>query len=581
MAVEGPCNDRCVVCPVPEPRRVAPAQPAAVAASLARAVAQGADSVVFAGGEPTLLPRFVEHVRAARQAGLAVGVVTNGRMFAYARLARAAARAGLGSATVAVHGPDAATHQAVSRSEGFDQALEGARHLAACGVEVTLRLTLLAASLDRLADLPALLDRTGAARLALELPDAVEEGVEVARRDAAEVAVAALVDRFARSRLSGRLDVAALPPCWTGGASGGVALRPGAVFAAPCADCSLRSRCPGLPAAMVDALGDAAVAPFRVVRSNSFNLVPRQRLDWPAGTPCPLLVGAPAPRSSADRAIHLRSDGALVRHETTTGDFVDAELRRVLRDSGQLYVDVSDKDAPDDFAADLRKLVVATECDECPRQRRCGRAWQVDQRDVFGADDALVAQRIATLSGDVLDVGCGHGPYGELLAPLASGGALRYVGLEPDEARVRELRARWPWATLIAATAEEARFAEASFDHVLILRSYNHLAAPRAVLAAVTRALRPGGTLLVVDNEAFGLVRTREAAARAEAGSAEHEHYRNDGAAEALEAMRGLPLTLLARADVGPATSNQWLLHLRKHDGDAAAPSLLRGESVV
>ena len=95
---------------------------------------------------------------------------------------------------------------------------------------------------------------------------------------------------------------------------------------------------------------------------------------------------------------------------------------------------------------------------------------------------------------------------------------------------------------------------------MLVLRSWNHLADPPSAVAAFARMLRPGGTLLVVDNEAFGLVRSRRQATRAETGPAVFEHFRNDGAAEATAtvAAAGPGLTPVGRWDVTPATSNQW-----------------------
>ena len=106
--------------------------------------------------------------------------------------------------------------------------------------------------------------------------------------------------------------------------------------------------------------------------------------------------------------------------------------------------------------------------------------------------------------------------------------------------------------------------ANASYDHVLVLRSYNHFHDPERALGAIVRALRPGGTLTVVDNVAFGLVRSRAQAARAESGPAQFEHYRNDEAGRPEELARRCGLLPVERRDVGPATSNQWLLRLRR-----------------
>ena len=71
--------------------------------------------------------------------------------------------------------------------------------------------------------------------------------------------------------------------------------------------------------------------------------------------------------------------------------------------------------------------------------------------------------------------------------------------------------------------------------------------------------------MLLVDNEAFALVRARRAAAAAESGAAIFEHFRNDSAddAAALVTSAVPSARLLLRRDVSPETSNQWVLWYR------------------
>jgi SAM-dependent methyltransferase len=166
---------------------------------------------------------------------------------------------------------------------------------------------------------------------------------------------------------------------------------------------------------------------------------------------------------------------------------------------------------------------------------------------------------VAGLRGDVLDVGCGEGRYDDVLAPLAQRGVIRYVGLEPSLERVEALRARWPWATVREGSAESID-ERAAYDHVLVLRSWNHLRDPERAVDALLAALRPGGTLTVVDNVAFGLLRSGAHAARAQEGSATFEHYRNDDAEKAHARIARRGFELVGRHDVGPTTSDQWML---------------------
>ncbi len=164
----------------------------------------------------------------------------------------------------------------------------------------------------------------------------------------------------------------------------------------------------------------------------------------------------------------------------------------------------------------------------------------------------------------MLDVGCGDARYGDVFAPLATSGLVRYHGVEPDAASAGRARERWPWAGIVEAPVEQFAVDGARYDHILVLRSYNHLRDPRAELARLTQALRPDGTLIVADNVAFGLVRGDRQARRAEAGPARFEHYRNDGSDEAVRTLADLPLELVRRSDVTPATSNQWFLQYRR-----------------
>lgn len=294
-------------------------------------------------------------------------------------------------------------------------------------------------------------------------------------------------------------------------------------------------------------------------RSNSFHYtveavagaLPRARWEL-----CP--VRATASSWARGRFVFVRRGDLVGRFTTRSTDFDDREIEHVVHGLGQLYLDVSNKPALDDFARDLVKLRRSPVCEGCPAFARCAGMFEPAPGDPFTRDDARVRALLSGLTGTVVDVGCGEAPYAEVFEARA--GEVRYVGLDPDARRVEALRARWPWADLRVASAEDPTDLRA--DHVLVLRSWNHLRNPVRAVETFARMLRPGGSLLVVDNVAFGLVRGRAQARRAERGEAVFEHFRNDGAAEAHALIvRAAPgLSLVERRDVGPETSNQWLL---------------------
>jgi SAM-dependent methyltransferase len=274
------------------------------------------------------------------------------------------------------------------------------------------------------------------------------------------------------------------------------------------------------------------------------------------------------------RSLLLRLRDRMRAFRTETTDF-DAEELAAIKALGQLYLDVSKKLAPDDFSNDLKKLRRSLECARCARAGECPSAWEPVSIDVFTRDDARVHEILASLTGRVLDVGGGEASYLGSIADRAARGLVDYTAVDPDAGRLALLAARHPFAICVEARAEDLDPALGPFDHALFLRSVNHLVDPARAIARAASLLRPGGTLLLVDNVAFGLVRTARSAARAERAPENLlEHHRNDGAAEtaALVASLSLPLDLKERRDIGPETSNQWLLcYARASEADRAA----------
>jgi SAM-dependent methyltransferase len=276
---------------------------------------------------------------------------------------------------------------------------------------------------------------------------------------------------------------------------------------------------------------------------------------------CPVWRSGPE-RWDPDRDVFVLHGQRVARAHSVTRDFPPEELGR-LKALGQLYLDRSDGPAPTDFARDLRLLARSPVCDRCPARGHCPGLFQATEEDVFTRDDQPVRGLLGALTGSVLDVGCGHGPYEDLLAPRVLAGLLRYTGIDPDGALLASTRDRRGWGRYHHAHAE-AFTPEAPLDHVLVLRSWNHLQDPDRALTLWHQALSPEGTLLVVDNGAYGLVRTRAQAALAEGGPAGFEHHRNDEAQEAHARIVRLGFTLLDRQDRRAGGSNQWRLWYRK-----------------
>jgi SAM-dependent methyltransferase len=390
--------------------------------------------------------------------------------------------------------------------------------------------------------------------------EALGEGPRLTHRGAALCLMADLADRRDDDRDRAIGWSAPVGAVELGGVGDGNMARP-----AVCAGCASAGGCPGLHEKHQ---GDATRLRPRSdgMRSNSFTFRAEQVLAKLDKGACPI-YSAPG---AWDRARHLLldDDAQVIVHRAASRDFTDRTVVEVKHRLGQVYLDRSDKPAPDDFARDLAKLTIAEQCRTCDRQTSCTCTYSIVDGDLFTLADERVRTQIAGIAsrgGRVVDVGCGDGRYGDLWEPAASGGALRYLGIEPEEARASALAARWPWAEIAPFPVEKWAI-EGGIDALLVLRSWNHLADPARALGKLVAALRPGGTCLIADNVAFGLVRSAEQTARAESPSsgARFEHYRNDSSTEALAALASLPLELVHHDPVTPDGSNQWLLVLAK-----------------
>jgi SAM-dependent methyltransferase len=130
-----------------------------------------------------------------------------------------------------------------------------------------------------------------------------------------------------------------------------------------------------------------------------------------------------------------------------------------------------------------------------------------DTRDYWWNPDflELMCKRLSLDSvRDVLDVGCGVGHWGRMLARVLPSSA-RVQGVDREAFWVEEAAARATAHGLAdrfsyqVAVAEKIPFADASFDLVTCQTVLIHTPDPGAVLDEMVRVARPGGLILVAE----------------------------------------------------------------------------------
>lgn len=99
---------------------------------------------------------------------------------------------------------------------------------------------------------------------------------------------------------------------------------------------------------------------------------------------------------------------------------------------------------------------------------------------------------------DILDVGCGTGLVGEYLATLAPGKVRTLTLLDPNTAmlaRVDARRSSWPFPA-VTVQGDVSAVSERSFDAITISSVMHHVPELADLCARLRNLLRPGGTLL-------------------------------------------------------------------------------------
>jgi ubiquinone/menaquinone biosynthesis C-methylase UbiE len=129
--------------------------------------------------------------------------------------------------------------------------------------------------------------------------------------------------------------------------------------------------------------------------------------------------------------------------------------------------------------------------------------YEIENRAFRQADHVLSAMRgLAPWAGRTLvDLGCGTGFW---LPVYAASGAGRVVGVEPDRSLLPAARASaaaWPNVEVLAGSAEHLPLPAHCADVIHARFAYFFPPGTEAGLAEALRVLKPGGRLVVVDND--------------------------------------------------------------------------------
>jgi hypothetical protein len=485
--------------------------------------------VVLVGGEPLLRPDVPRLLAAIRASGCVPGIVTTGRPLVYRQMRERLRRAGVAYACVQLFGVGPAHDRATAVSGAFEQAMNGVRAWldeAGADTDVDLALTVRAQPVDTVpSDVATLAREINSPKVQIAVsvdPSAAAAG----EHDALRRAIAPLVDwndEASRPLLAWEgvpasaspLSLLTSPP-----------LRPAFLAGTP------RASCLGRTVARTARSVEALAPP----QANSFNFVRTAiSVPWTANA-ADCTAHAAAPERDPARHLWLIEDGRLILCATDTHDF-DAAGIALSRTTGV----TSSGCSPAGVLDDIREYAAAAAgptCDASIADHIGARRFHVVEGAPFAREEEWIERHVAGLRGRVLDVGCGEQLYRDTLVPLVRSGAVDYTGLDPDEPSLAILRDALPEARFRHTGIEAFHDAPRSYDHILCLRSLNHVFDVDDDAGAHDRTAQTRRSPADRGDGAVRDVTAPEQVAADQAPRAGHQHFRNVTSEEVLPFVR-------------------------------------------
>lgn len=131
--------------------------------------------------------------------------------------------------------------------------------------------------------------------------------------------------------------------------------------------------------------------------------------------------------------------------------------------------------------------------------------FETESREVFAKRSAIARACGMSAGQAVADVGAGTGLFLDFFArDVTKEGRVYAVELAPkfvERLKKRSVARNQPHVEVVQCTERDVSLPAASVDAVFTCDTYHHFEYPSATLASIHRALRPGGTFVIVDFE--------------------------------------------------------------------------------
>jgi len=573
------CNNRCANCDKTRYGNQSFLPKSEVLSRIRTIKEAGISTVALCGGEPTISPDFFDIARYAVEIGLKLGLITNGRMFSYRNFSDEFSELDPAFIRITLHSSDMEVHDRIAGVKGaFAQTLSGLRNITGKIETICLYTPVNGLNLDTIDEIPEIARRLGvSASIKFSVGTSGHIGcgscpaqpLDIAAAARAVVAAISKTNDSGARRVSFTLEgfplcqleefhhLCAEPPDedivfeWE---TDGDSLYP--LFPPPqergdsseCLVCSRRAGCRS-------DFRELRV-PFMENTPNSVGYEYSRTIAANPSTTCPIGETGSS-KIHPLKEIALLKDGA-VEVYSTVGRCCADSLYDIKFVKQQLYLNVSGMSRNLDFRTAFRRLAMRVECAECSRRAFCSGLFEVVEGNAFAGIEKKELEWLSSIKGSVLDIGCGTPLFPDVLRNKISAGEMSYLGVDKSPGCSPELK-------ISAVDFEDFLWDGPPFDHIMMLRSYNHFKDPRSVVDKAADMLRNGGLFHIFDNCLFGSLKKNVVDNPTNIDRPPHQHYRNHGSDEAAAlVMKNGCFEILERIPVGPQEANQWFLTLKK-----------------
>lgn len=129
--------------------------------------------------------------------------------------------------------------------------------------------------------------------------------------------------------------------------------------------------------------------------------------------------------------------------------------------------------------------------------------FEVESREIYHQRDKIVTALDLKPGMAMADIGAGTGlftlPFAQAVGPQGQVYAVEIAKNFLEHIRARAARASAANVQTVLGTDKSVQLPEASIDLAFICDVYHHFEFPQASLATLQRALKPGGTLVLID----------------------------------------------------------------------------------